>query len=438
VRNGAPAGLSSVEISAYCPVVLDLLLRGCRLPDRAEPVDLAIAGGRIRGVGPTSEPARETIDVAGRLVTPGLVEAHIHLDKAFLVDRVSGSAETAADAIRLTGLAKRDFTADDIGARARRVLDLAVAAGTTAMRAHVEVDPIVGLMGMDAMLSLKREYAPAVDLQLCAFAQEGILQSPGTEGLLRQALGMGADLVGGCPYNDTDARRHIEIVFALATEFGVDADFHVDFSDEPEHLHVREIIRQTVRAGWQGRVAVGHLTELAALPGPEQSALIAELAAARIGVISLPLTDLYLMGRRDERNARRGLTPIRRLLEAGVPVALASNNIRNPFTPIGTADPAHLAFVGAVAAHMGTRDLMRDLVATITSLPARILNLRDYGCAVGCRADLVVWDCERAEEIVMALPARRLVVKAGRVSVEHHRRTVERWRAGDASARSSG
>ena len=418
--------------------MLDLLLRACRVPDHAEPVDLAIAGGLIRGVGPTSEPARETIDVGGRLVTPGLVEAHIHLDKALLSDRMSGPVESAAQAIRLTGLAKREFTADDIGARARRVLDLAVAAGTTAMRAHVEVDPIVGLMGMEAMLTLKREYAPAVDLQLCAFAQEGILRSPGTEALLRRALAMDADLVGGCPYNDTDARRHIEIVFALAAEFGVDADFHVDFSDEPEHLHVREIIRQTIRAGWQGRVAVGHLTELAALPAPEQSALIAELAAARIGVISLPLTDLYLMGRRDERNARRGLTPIRKLLEAGVPVALASNNIRNAFTPIGTADPAHLAFVGAVAAHMGTRDLMRDLVATITSYPARILNLRDYGLAAGCRADLVVWDCERPEEIVMALPVRRFVVKAGRVTIEHDRRTVERWRSGDASKRSFG
>ena len=394
--------------------MLDLLLRACRVPDHAEPVDIAIAGGLIRSLGPTSEPARETIDVGGLLVTPGLVEAHIHLDKALLTDRMSGAAETAAEAIRLTGLVKREFTAHDIGARARRVLDLTVAAGTTAMRVHVEVDPIVGLMGMEAMLALKREYAPAVDLQLCAFAQEGILQSPGTEALLRRALGMGADLVGGCPYNDTDPRRHIEIVFALAAEFGVDADFHVDFSDEPEHLHVREIVRQTIHAGWQGRVAVGHLTELAALPGPEQSALIAELAAARIGVISLPLTDLYLMGRRDERNARRGLTPI------------------------GTADPAHLAFVAAVAAHMGTRDLMRDLVATITSHPARILNLRDYGVAAGCRADLVVWECERPEEIVMAVPARRFVVKAGRITVEHDRRTVERWRSGNASGRSFG
>src|SRR5437899_9756499 len=291
---------------------------------------------------------------------------------------------------------------------------------------------------MAAVLPLQRAYAPASDIQLCAFAQEGIVKSPGTEALLRRALAMGAALVGGCPYNDTDAVRHIEVVFALAGEFGVDADFHVDFSDEPEHLHVREIVRQTIRARWQGRVAVGHLTELAASPGAEQAALIAELADAGIGVISLPLTDLYLMGRRDTRNVRRGLTPIRRLLEAGIPVALASNNIRNPFTPSGTADPAHLTFVGAVAAHMGTQALMRELVGTVTTHAARVLNLRDYGCAVGCRADLVVWDCDRLEQIVMALPPRRLVVKAGRVSVEHERRTVERWRSNSAARPSSG
>jgi cytosine/creatinine deaminase len=414
--------------------VLDLVLHNCRLPERLDPVDLAIADGRIVAVGSPAGPARETFDLDGRLVTPGLVEAHIHLDKALLSDRVSGSADTAAEAIRLTGQAKRGFTTADIAARARRVLDMAVAAGTTAMRAHVEVDPIVGLAGMEAMLALEREYAPAVDIQLCAFAQEGILQAPGTETLLRRALEMGADLVGGCPYNDTDATRHIEIVFALAREFGVDADFHVDFFDEPEHLHVREIVRQTERLGWQKRVAVGHLTELAALPPAEQAALTADLARAGIGVISLPLTDLYLMGRADSRNVRRGLAPIRRLLEAGVPVALASNNIRNPFTPIGTADPAHLTFVGAVAAHMGTPELMRELVATVTTYPARILNLRDYGCAAGCRADLVAWDCRRPEEIVTSLPARRLVVKGGRVSVEHERRVVERWRSGNARA----
>jgi cytosine deaminase len=406
----------------------DLLLRACRLPDRPGLADIAISDGRIVRVGEGEGPARETVEVAGRLVTPGLVESHIHLDKAFLTDRVSATEGTLAEAIRVTGEAKRGFTVEDIRERARRVLDLAVGAGTTAMRTHVEVDPIVGLAGMEAILPLRHEYRPALDLQVSAFAQEGILKAPGTEALLHEALRMGADLVGGCPYNDTDGIEHIAIIFRLAREFGVDADFHADFSDEPEHLHILEIAAQTVRLGWQGRVAVGHLTELAALPPAERDAIIAEIAAAGIGVISLPATDLYLMGRSDELNVRRGLAPIRRLLDAGVPVALASNNIRNPFTPVGTADLAHMAFLASVASHMGTPAEMRQLVAMLTTHPARILRLTGYGLEVGCRADLVVWECERPEDIVATLPSRALVVKNGRVTVEHERRLSERWR----------
>ena len=408
--------------------MIDVLLRECRLPDGEAPVHVAIAEGRIASVGREAPAAREVIEVGGRLVTPGLCEAHIHLDKALLHDRISATAGTAAEAIRLTGEAKRRFTVEDIRARARRVLDMAIAAGTTAMRSHVEVDPILELSALEAILPLKAEYAPAIDIQICAFAQEGILKAPGTEGLLRRALTRGADLVGGCPYNDTDANEHIGIVFGLAQAFDVDVDFHVDFFDEPEHLHVREIIDQTVRTGWEGRVCVGHLTELAAVPIPDRDAIIADLAAARIGVIALPTTDLYLMGRADEVNVRRGITPIRRLLAAGVPVALATNNVRNPFTPIGTADLADLTFLTTVAAHMGTAAEMRMLLDTITVHPARMLRLPDYGLAPGCRANLLVWDCEGPEDAVATLPPRVLSIKDGRVTIEHERRTRERWR----------
>jgi cytosine deaminase len=410
--------------------VIDLLLRECRLPDGNAPVHVAIADGRIASVGRDAPAAREVIEVDGRLVTPGLVEAHIHLDKALLHDRISATAGTAAEAIRLTGEAKRRFTVEDIRARARRVLEMAIAAGTTAMRSHVEVDPILELSALEAILPLKTEYAPAIDLQICAFAQEGILRAPGTEGLLRRALTRGADLVGGCPYNDTDADEHIAIIFGLAQAFDVDVDFHIDFFDEPEHLHVREIIEQTVRTGWEGRVSAGHLTELAAVPLPEQEAIIADLAAARIGVIALPTTDLYLMGRGDDMNVRRGITPIRRLLEAGVPVALATNNVRNPFTPIGTADLADLAFLTTVAAHMGGAREMRMLLDTITVHPARMLRLPDYGLAPGCRADLLVWECATAEDAVATPPPRVLSIKDGRVTIEHERRVRERWREG--------
>lgn len=410
------------------PAMLDLLLRGCRLPDRDAPADIGIAGGRIIAIGAAAGPARETVDVGGRVVTPGLVESHIHLDKALLSGRLAAAAGTLAEAIRLTGEAKRRFTVDDIRARARRVLGMAIAAGTTAMRSHVEVDPIIGLTAMEAVLPLRDEFAPALRLQICAFAQEGIVQAPGTEALLRRALAMGADLVGGCPYNDSDGERQIAIVFALAAEFGVDADFHVDFFDEPQHLHIRSIAEQTVKAGWQGRVAVGHLTELAALPEAGRDRIVADIAAAGIGVIALPATDLYLMGRRDPFNVRRGLTPIRRLLEAGVPVALATNNVSNPFTPVGTADLGHMAFLAAVAAHMGTPAHMRQLVDTLTVHPARILRLDDYGLRPGARADLVAWDCQRLEEIVAMVPLRPLVVQNGRVTIECERRTRERWR----------
>jgi len=408
--------------------MIDLLLRECRLPDGEATVHVAIAGGRIASIGSEAPAAREVIEVDGRLVTPGLVEAHIHLDKALLHDRISATAGTAAEAIRLTGAAKRHFTVDDIRARARRVLDMAVANGTTAMRSHVEVDPILELSALEAILPLKAEYAPAIDLQICAFAQEGILKAPGTEGLLRRALTRGADLVGGCPYNDTDAVEHIGIVFALAQAFDVDVDFHIDFFDEPEHLHVRDVIEATVGAGWQGRVSVGHLTELAALPLPDQEGIIADLVAARIGVIALPTTDLYLMGRGDDVNVRRGITPIRKLLDAGVAVALATNNVRNPFTPVGTADLADLPFLATVAAHMGTAREMRMLLETITVHPARMLRLPDYGLAPGCRANLVVWDCETPEDAVATPPPRILTVKDGRVTVEHEHRIRERWR----------
>jgi len=406
----------------------DLILGSCRLPDGRE-ADVGCRDGRIAEIGTlTGRPASRAIDCEGRAVTPGLVEAHIHLDKALLADRAPGVAGTLAEAIRVTGLAKRRFTVEDIRARARRVLDMAVAHGTTVMRSHVEVDPIVELKGLEALLPLKQEYQPALDLQLCAFAQEGILQSPGTEALLARALAQGADLVGGCPYNDTDARAQIDIVFKLARDFGVDADFHVDFFDEPRHLHVEYIAEQTVRHGWQGRVAVGHLTELAALPPVEQDRVIAAIREAGIGVIMLPATDLYLMGRRDIRTVRRGLTPAKRLLAAGVPVAAATNNVRNAFTPVGTADPALMGFLVTVGCHMGTRSDLLEALAMVTHHPARILRLHDYGLEVGRRADLVVWEAERAEDVIAVVAPRRLVVKRGRVSVEHEHDVKPRWR----------
>jgi cytosine deaminase len=397
----------------------ELLLTGCRRAGHATLADIGVRAGRIAEIGDlTGHPAQRALAVAGRLVVPGFEDAHVHLDKAFLLDRAPSREGTLAEAIRLTGEAKRGFTVEDIRARARAVLDRAVSHGTTAMRSHVEVDPAVGLQGVEALLPLRAEYADRIDLQLCAFAQEGILKAPGTEPLLREALRAGVDLVGGCPYNDTDGAAHIDAVFALAREFGTDADFHLDFADEPEHLHVRYVAERTRRAGWQGRVAVGHLTELAACEPAEQDRLIADIREAGLAVITLPTTDLYLMGRQDARNVRRGLAPVKRLLAAGVTVAAATNNVQNAFTPIGNADPLLLGCLLVVAAHLGAEADLAAVLDMLTVAPARILGRRDHGIAVGHRADLVVLDARSVAEAVGGLPARLWVVKDGRLTGE--------------------
>jgi len=410
---------------------LDLLLRSCRLPD-GRVVDLGCHDGRIVEIGTLAgRPAAREIACEGRVVTPGLVDAHIHLDKALLSDRAPSREGSLAEALRVTAEAKRGFTREDILARARRTLDMAVRQGTTAMRSHAEVDPIVGLMGFEALSTLKREYAPAIDLQLCAFAQEGILKSPGTEALLREALRAGADLVGGVPYVDPDPHRHIDIVFDLAAEFDVDVDFHADFFDEPQHLHARYIAAETVRRGWQGRVALGHMSEMAALPPDEQDALARTLADAGVSVIVLPATDLYLMGRKDVRSPRRGLAPVKRLLAAGVTVAAATNNVQNAFTPVGTAGLPLMGYLVAVGAHMGAEQELLQVLEMLTTHPARILRIPGYGLFPGAVADLVVWDSDRTDEVLSALSPCRLAVKEGRVTVEHARSLAEPWRLQD-------
>ncbi len=408
----------------------DLLLRGCRLPD-GRLVDLGTLGGKIAEIGSlTGHPSHHAIDCDGRVLTPGLVDAHIHLDKALLSERVPSIEGTVAEALRVTADAKRLFTVEDIRERARKVLDQAVRAGTTAMRSHVEIDPIVGLKGLEALTDLKREYARAIDLQLCAFAQEGILRSPGTEALLEQALSSGADLIGGCPYNDTDAHAQIDIVFRLAQKFDVDVDFHIDFFDEPEHMDVLYVAEQAVRFGWQGRVAVGHASELAGLGPDDFQRAAATLKDAGVAVIILPATDLYLMGRPDIRHVRRGLAPAKRLLAAGVTVAAATNNVLNAFTPMGTGDLALMGYLMTAAAHMGTDGDVADVFAMLTANPARILRLPDYGLYVGARADLVLWETERPAEVVTTMAPRGLVVKGGRLSIEHQRTCRDLWRTG--------
>lgn len=206
---------------------LDLIIRQGRLSDGGAPMDIAIKDGRIAEIAPhiaSEAPAR---DAAGGLLIRGFADSHLHLDKACILERAQNRAGTLQGALAAVTAAKRDFTEADVYARGAKVLERAIGQGTTLIRTHVEIDPVIGLAGFEAVRRLKVDYAWALDLQICVFPQEGLLNYPGTEALLRTALSAGADLLGGCPYTDSDPMGHIERVFAMARDFDVDLDFHL-------------------------------------------------------------------------------------------------------------------------------------------------------------------------------------------------------------------
>lgn len=391
--------------------MLDLILTDARLP---RPADIGIADGRIVAVGQGLGPARQIRDLGGRAVLPGLVEAHIHLDKAGILCRC-GQSHSLSQAVATVSALKRDFTTADVRTRGARVLEAAITQGTMHMRSHVEVDPRAGLRSLSALLALRDDYAFALDLQICAFAQEGLTNDPGTEALLEQALDLGADLLGGCPYTDTDPLAQIDILFAMAVRRDVDLDFHVDFDLDPEGSHIRAICERTVRHGWQGRVTLGHATKLAVMDDARLAEHAALLARAGVAVVALPATDLYLNGMDQGHRAPRGVAPLH-LLE-GVTVAVATNNVMNPFTPYGDCALLRMANLYANVMHLGA-DHFNTCLDMVTHGPARLMGLQGYGLAPGDRADLIVLDAASPADALAMIAPPLMGFKAGRQSFD--------------------
>ena len=259
-----------------------------------------------------------------------------------------------------------------------------------------------------------------LDLSLCVFPQEGLTNDPGSEALLVQALRDGGEVIGGCPYTDTDPNAHLARIFDLAREFDVDVDLHLDFDLDPSWCHLDEVCRQTERHNYQGRVAIGHVTKLSALPPERLKVATAQLADVGVAVTVLPATDLYLMGREATHNAPRGLTLAHKLAGDGVVCSVATNNVLNPFTPFGDASLLRMANFYANVAHasIGDFDTCLDLV---TELPARLMNLGDYGIEIGKPADLVVLDTKDSRFAVAELPDVVMGFKSGRQTFERQR-----------------
>jgi cytosine deaminase len=406
---------------------MDLIVRNARLAGRPAEglLDIAVADGKIAGVGHGFAAAAESYDAGGRLVCAGLIETHIHLDKSRIIDRCppppSGQAGgRRVNPVTLTAPLKKDFTVEDVRARAEATLRECLVNGATRMRTQVEIDPAIGLRGYEAVHSLIADYAWAIDIEICVFPQDGLTNYPGTEELLVAALKRGAPVLGGAPRYDSDPSAQLERIFALAREYDVDLDLHLDVGDSPDGMLIYQVLELTERYRRGGRVVAGHMAKLSLLPPAEVAALARRLADAGIAVTVLPATDLYLMGREKDHGVVRGVADANLLSANGVTCSLSSNNILNPATPYGDCSLIRMANLHANVLQIAAPEELRELFLMLTERSARLLNLKDYGTSVGNPADLVVIDAATPEQAIAEIRPPLAVWKRGRRTVIRH------------------
>jgi cytosine deaminase len=397
---------------------MDLIIRNARLlqDNELRVVDIGILGTTVAAVSPHLEADARELDAAGCLVVPGLIETHVHLDKTCILDRCRIEEGTVAEAVRETASAKRDFTVEDVYARGKKTLERCIAHGAMHMRTHVELDPGIGMIGFEAVSQLARDYAWAIDLELCVFPQEGLTNNPGTEELLIEGLRRGARTIGAVPYFDTDPRRQIDRIFAIARDFDAEIDMHLDLAETTVGMQIDYVCRKTEEFGWGGRVAVGHATQMSLLPPDRFAGIAARLASAGVAVTVLPSTDLHLMGRSHDHAVPRGVVPVEPLRKAGVTCSISTNNVLNPFTPYGDGSLIRMANLYANVCHVSRPADLAGCLDMITGAAARLMRLDHYGIRVGGPGDLVCLDATNPAEAIATLAQPLWGIKRGRAS----------------------
>jgi len=399
--------------------MLDLLVHNAALPDGRSGMSVAVQAGRISAVEPgLMAPALETLDAQGLLLSPPFVDAHFHLDATLTygMPRVNQSG-TLLEGIALWGELKPTLTHQAIVERALRYCDWAVAKGLLAIRSHVDTsDP--SLMAVRALLDVKRQVAPYLDLQLVAFPQDGVLRIPGGLDNVRRAIALGVDVVGGIPHFERtmqDGAASVRLLCELAAALGVPVDMHCDESDDPLSRHVETLACETVRLGLQGRVTGSHLTSMHSMDNYYVSKLINLMAEAQLNVVSNPCVNITLQGRFDNYPKRRGLTRVPELMAAGLTVALGQDDMLDPWYSLGSADMLDVAYMGLHVAQMTSQSAMRQCFDAVTSNAARILQLEGYGLAPGCHADFVLLQARDAVEAIRLRASRLKVYRRGKL-----------------------
>src|SRR3989440_3448762 len=408
--------------------MLDLLLRGARLPGRSESVEIGVRGGLIAA--PEKE-AGQVIDLGGSLVTPALVEPHIHLDAVLTVGEPRhNESGSLFEGIAIWSERVKQLTVDDVKQRVRTVLRWQLANGVQFVRSHVDVcDP--ELRAVRALTELRQEIGDQITLQLVAFPQQGIMSFDGGEELMRKAVDMGVDVVGAIPHFELTreyGERSIKFAFDLASEKGLRVDIHCDETDDDQSRFVEVMAAETIRLGMGGRVTASHTTAMHSYNNAYAYKLINNLKRAQMHMVTNPLDNSTLQGRFDSYPIRRGHTRVKELLAAGINVCIGHDSVMDPWYPLGYGDPLQAAFVLAHYGQMSGHGELRTLMDMITWNPAQALGLEKYGLLPGCRADLCAFAAPSEMDAIRLVAPRKLVLRGGRIVARTEpQRTTVMW-----------
>ena len=339
------------------------------------------------------------LDLEGRLVLKGFADIHVHLDKV-LMDDGGKEPSSLEEAIRFMHEYKKSAKQGDIYKRARRMAERCYSHGTRWIRTHVDVDAFWGLKAYEVLKQLQKEFYPKLNIQIVAFPQEGIVGNRENYRLLDQALLNGADLVGGIPAAEEDYKNHIDMIMDLAEKYNVDMDLHVDETDVSNILTVQYLAEVVIGHQWQGRVTAGHLCSLSANVHSKREEILDLISAAGIGMVTLPSTNLYLQGRGDEADFRRGILPVREALMKNINVAAASDNMRDYFNPFGRGNVLDQAYLVANCCYMGTGKALWETFKMVTLYPARIMGVCPW-VQEGSEADFIILNAKSVSEAVI-------------------------------------
>ena len=393
-----------------------LTIRSARLRGDADLVDIVVRDGIVSAITPAGHAGSDgtEVDAAGNLVTESFVNTHLHLDKVFtlkhlgdaaLADYQSGDMGKAMSAIETAAAVKRGQDADVMLAAGRRAVAMAAYYGNTHIRALADVDSKAETRGVEVLVALRDEFAGIVDLQVVAFAQDGIIREPGTEALLRASMDLGADVVGGIPwieYTEADMAEHVRIVFDIAVEHDAPVSMLLDDAGDPGLRTLEMMATEALRRGWTGRALAHHARAMALYPDPYFERLVALLRVAEVPVVSDPHTGPL--------HAR-----VRELIAAGVNVSLGQDDISDAYYAFGRNNMLEVAFLGAHLLWMMSEADMELIYDAITVNPAAAIGRADHQISVGNQANLVVAEGHSVAEALRFHAAPRAVVSHGRL-----------------------